>query len=127
MFKKYSLVMIFLIGLIIGILVCNIINLTSTPVYADASAGTSSGIIAVTGLLSNSYSGLWVLDARESRTSPSLCLYAPYGSRGLRLIGARRIKWDLQLIRYNDKTQGRNLNPSRMQAIIEEINKKESK
>ena len=121
--KNYAM-LFFIGGLIIGILACNIIFLGNSPVCADTS-GQANNIIAVTGLLSNNYAGLWVIDSSDSKTSPSLCLYMPEGRNGLRLIGARRIKYDLKLLTYQDRTRGRDLHPANMKVKVEEMNKKE--
>ena len=126
MLKKHYTIAVFVAGIIIGMIALNILTLASHPAYADATGGNAAGLIAVTGLCSNNYSGLWVLDARDSKTSPSLCLYIPNsGGRGFRLAAARRIKYDLKLIQYHDKTRGRDMHPSRMKKKIEEINRKE--
>ena len=126
MLKKHYTLAVFVAGIIIGMIALNVLTLTSSPAYANAVGGNAAGLIAVTGLCSNNYSGLWVLDARDSRTSPSLCLYIPgSGGRGFRLAAARRIKYDLKLIQYNDRTRGRDMHPSRMRRKVEEMNRKE--
>lgn len=132
MSRSNFLVVAFVIGLFVGIAVCNIVSLQVPWLRADqnvgdAVGGDSGGIIAVTGLCSNNYSGLWVLDARDTKTSPSLCLYIPEGTGrdGFTLTGARRIKYDLKLMSYQGRTKDPSLNPARMQETIEELNKKE--
>ena len=127
MLKKNSLFLGFLIGIVVGVLAMNIIYLNSPLAYADATSGESAGIIAVTGLCANGISGLWVLDARDTKSSPSLCLYIPEsgGRSGFSLTGARRIKYDLKLLQYQDKTRGNDFAPSVMAKKVEEMNQKE--
>ncbi len=129
MLKKNSLILGFLVGLVVGVFAMNIIYLNSSVAYADATSGDSAGIIAVTGLCASGISGLWVLDARDTKTSPSLCLYVPEngGKSGFTLGGARRIKYDLKLLRHNDQTTNRDksFHPSLMEKVVEEMNKKE--
>lgn len=120
-------VIIFLAGVIIGILACNIISLSTPSTVYGETAGQAGSFIAVTGLCANNYSGLWVLDTQDSKSSPSLCLYIPEnGGRGFKLAGARRIKWDLKLIQYNDKTEGKDFTPSLMEKKIKELEEKEA-
>jgi len=113
MLTKNSVIFGFLIGIVVGILAMNILYFHAPLAYGEATSGEASGIIAVTGLCANGLSGLWVLDARETKTSPSLCLYIPEngGRSGFSFSGARRIKYDLKLLTYQDKTRDRNLNP----------------
>jgi len=127
MLKLHHLLFVFVIGLAIGVLICSVFTISQVPIYADATSGEASGLIAATGLCANGISGLWVLDARDTKTSPSLCLYLPEsgGRTGFRLTGARRIKYDLQLLQYQDRTPGADMTPSVLQRKIEEINKKE--
>lgn len=119
-------IMMFVLGIAIGIIAWNVFVLVApAPVYADATSGGSDGIIAVSGLVTNGISGLWVLDARDSKSSPSLCLYIPESNgRTFRLASARRIKYDLQLVSYNDSTD-KKMSPSVLKTQIEELNKKE--
>lgn len=123
---------IFILGIGIGILAWNIATLTlPTSAYAQERGeelGVSSGgLIAVTGLCSNSYSGLWLIDTKSSDNdkSPSLCLYIPEnGGKSFKLAAARRIKWDFQLPQYNDTTD-RRMSPSKMKEEIARIEKEE--
>ena len=126
--NKTQIMIIFVLGIAVGIIAWNIVALAiPNPVYADATSGSSGGLIAVTGLCSNNYSGLWVLDTKESAMSPSLCLYVPEsGGNKIKLAGARRIKYDLQLLGYNDSTD-RKYSPSALKAAIDEMNAKEEK
>ena len=120
--KNYLFV--FFIGLIIGILACNIVYL-STPVYANEGApAENSGIIAVTGLCATGQAGLWVIDAKDTKTSPSVCLYVPEnGGRGFKFAGARRIKHDLMVVQYEDRS-AKNMSPSKVKKNVEEAEKK---
>ena len=131
--NKSHLIIVFLLGVIVGLLSWNILELAQ-PQYAwgDATGGgtggTTNGFIAVTGAVTNSFSGLWVLDCRDTEHTPSLCLYLPNNSgRKVMLAAARRIKYDFKLVCYNDDTskRNRNLHPARMREKIEEMNKEE--
>ncbi len=125
MIKSTYLVMALIVGIFIGILTTTLITLANNSAYADATGGESSGIIAVTGLCANGLSGLWVLDARDTKYSPSLCLYMPDngGRSGFKLTGARRIKYDLALLQYQDNSP-KDYSPTTLQRDIEALNKK---
>lgn len=103
--NKSTIIIAFLAGILVGILAWNIVNINVTPVYADGQS-TTNGFIAVTGMMNNNTDCLWVLDTRETEKSPSLCMYVPNGSgRGLKLAGARRIKYDSQVLDMHDETE----------------------
>lgn len=126
--KRYHVALVFLVGIAVGIILWNIIGLSlEQPVYAQAvgeSDGESAGgLIAITGLISTSISGLWIVDTREGDHTPSLCFYIPDGTRGVKLIGARRIKYDFGLVQYNDRTDN-DLKPNLVKKKIEELEKK---
>jgi len=116
---------VFILGIVVGILGTTIFTLAYSPVYAESTSGESSGLIAVTGLCAQGISGLWVIDARDAKSSPSLCLYMPDGAgqRGFKLTGARRIKYDLQLLEYNDQS-ARDMRAGDLQRTVEERNRK---
>jgi hypothetical protein len=124
--RNQMLLGVFVLGIAVGVIGWNFVSLLApTPAYAEATAGNAGGLIAVTGLCSNNYSGLWVVDTRDPKTSPSVCLYVPdSGGRGFHLAGARRIAWDLQLISWNDNTP-RDMSPSRLKKEVEKMNQKE--
>lgn len=120
--NKSTIIIAFLAGILVGILAWNIVNINVTPVYADGMS-TTNGYIAVTGMINNNTDGLWVLDTRETEKTPSLCIYVPDGSgRGLKLAGARRIKYDNQLTEMNDKTET-DYTVSKLGAKIKELEK----
>lgn len=125
MLKLNTICIIFIAGMIVGILATTLFTLAFSPVYAEATSGESTGIIAVTGLCAQGISGLWVIDARDTKTSPSVCLYVPEGAgkSGFKLTGARRIKYDLQVMTYRDLSE-KSMTPGILQRTIEEINKK---
>lgn len=128
--KRCYLLVVFLSGISVGMIGWSIFSLAlPSPAYAQE-RGESSGVgagnlIAVTGLCSNSYSGLWVIDASSGEKTPSVCLYIPEnGGRGLRLAASRRIKWDLMLPQYNDKTEPR-MSPGKMKQEVDRLEQKE--
>ena len=103
--NKSTIIIAFLAGILVGILAWNIVNINVTPVYADGQS-TTNGYIAVTGMMNNNTDCLWVLDTRDTEKSPSLCMYVPNSSgRGLKLAGARRIKYDSQVLEMHDETE----------------------
>ena len=125
--KKSYPILIFIFGIAVGIVVANFLSLATPNAYANATAGNTGNLIAVTGLCSNSYSGLWVVDSTDSDKSPSVCLYVPVsGGRGFKLAAARRIKWDLKLLEYNDKSK-RKMRASYLSQRWKEMNKKAEK
>lgn len=123
--KKLQWVAVFVCGISVGLIFANVLTLSQpAPVYANGSSGVGNGIVAVTGLVSNNYSGLWVVDTNESPTSPSVALYIPRpGGKGMMLSGARRIKWDLQLYQYEDRTN-KKYRPAVLRRTLDEINEK---
>jgi hypothetical protein len=125
---KNFAIMMFILGIAVGIIAWNIVMLAlPAQAYADATSGTSDGIIAVSGLVTNGISGLWVLDARDTKSSPSLCLYVPESSgRTFKLASVRRIKYDLQLVSYNDTTD-KKMSPSSLKDQIEKLNQEAEK
>ncbi|BBM87574.1 hypothetical protein [Candidatus Uabimicrobium amorphum] len=127
MSQKNQLVLTFVFGVIVGLLAWNIIVLSEpTPVMAQAAAGgtngSANGYIAVTGAVSNAFSGLWIIKTNETDHSPSLALYIPEreGNR-IKFTAARRIKHDFKIVRLNDRSQ---LSPNRVERELEKINKK---
>lgn len=121
---------IFILGVAAGIIGWNIIGLaTPEPAYAqdwqgENSGSSAGGLIAVTGLCSNNYSGLWIINTENSDTSPSLCLYIPESNgKTIKLAAARRIKWDFKLPQFNDRSE-RNMTPYRMEKELKELEKK---
>lgn len=120
--NKSTIIIAFLAGILVGILAWNIVNINVTPVYADGMS-TTNGYIAVTGMINNNTDGLWVLDTRETEKTPSLCIYVPDGSgRGLKLAGARRIKYDNQLTEMHDNTE-KDYTVSKLGTKIKELEK----
>lgn len=132
MTKRSDRLWIFVLGLGAGIVVWNFFGLlTPAPVYAQAQGESgpmgAGGIVAVTGLCAQSYSGLWIVDTRDSAESPTVCLYLPEGAgRSIRFAGARRIKWDLKLVAYKD-TSERDMAPARLREQWEKMNDKANK
>jgi hypothetical protein len=131
--KRSDALWIFVLGLGVGIVLWNIFGLlTPSPAYAqvqgEINGMSSGGLIAVTGLCAQSYSGLWVIDARESGESPSVCLYLPEnsGRNGIRFAGARRIKWDMKLVQYKDRTE-RDMSPGTIRQKWDDMNKQSEK
>jgi hypothetical protein len=124
--ERLGTVAILVLGIAIGIIGWNILTLAvPTPLYAEATGGDAQGLIAVTGLCTNSYSGLWVIDARDTDSSPSLCLYIPVNNgANFKLAAARKIKFDLQMVSYNDRTDDK-YTPGKLKAIVEQQKKKE--
>lgn len=130
---KQSTIVVFLLGVIVGLLSWNTLTILGpeSAWAADAAGGTSgstNGYIAVTGAVTNNFAGLWVLNLNETKHSPSLCLYIPNNSgRRIQLSAARRIKYDFQLLSLNDESGRRNksLRPSVLGRKIKELNKKE--
>ncbi len=128
MSSKHQNIIIFALGVMVGLLSWSIVSLAQPQnAMADATGGgvggSSDGIIAVTGAVTNSFSGLWVLDARDTATSPSLALYVPGSSgRSIQLAAARRIKYDLQLVALNDRSKQK---VGALRAQIEKLNQEE--
>jgi len=125
MTKFHQIFIVFAIGIIVGVLATTFITLGYNTAFADATSGSASHIIAVTGLCANGISGLWVLDASDTNTSPTLCLYMPEGSgrNGIKLTGARRIKYDFKLIEYKDNSE-RDYKVLTLKKDVEEMNRK---
>lgn len=127
MSHKNQLVLTFVFGIVVGLISWNIIILSEpTPVTAQAAAGgtngSANGYIAVTGAVSNAFSGLWIIKTNETDHSPSLCLYVPEreGQR-IRFTSARRIKDDFKIIALNDRSK---LSPGKVRRELEKINSK---
>ncbi|WP_372371466.1 hypothetical protein [Candidatus Uabimicrobium sp. HlEnr_7] len=126
MSQKNQLVLTFVFGIIVGLLSWNILILSEpTPVMAQASgggtSGSANGYIAVTGAVSNAFSGLWIIKTNETDHSPSLALYVPEreGNR-IKFTAARRIKQDFKIIRLNDRSQ---LSPAKVERELKKINR----
>lgn len=129
--KRNNTVIIFVLGLAIGVLACNIIALTNTPPLYAGTTGKAGSILAVTGAYTQGREGLWVIQTADSDTSPSLCFYvADNGGRAIKLAAARRIKWDLQLVTFKDATRNRrkgDMAPGFLKRKIKEMNEKKDK
>ncbi|MCI0342575.1 MAG: hypothetical protein L0216_15770 [Planctomycetales bacterium] len=65
--------------------------------------GHAPGMIAVTGAIGSNVSALYVIDAEKKQ----LAVYNAMGGREVRFIAARRIKYDLELREFNDRTEPR--------------------
>jgi hypothetical protein len=75
---------------------------TGTRAVAET-AMSATNMVAVTGRVGSDYSVLYVIDTDKRQ----LAVYSAFGGRRIRFIGARRIKYDFELIEYNDATPRR--------------------
>ncbi len=66
-------------------------------------SGHAPGMIAVTGAVGSGVSALYVIDTEKKQ----LAVYNAMGGREVRFIAARRIKYDLELREFNDRTEPR--------------------
>lgn len=63
-------------------------------------SGQSPNMIAVTGLIGSGVSVLYVIDTEKKQ----LAVYNAVGGKELRFVAARRIRYDLELREFNDKS-----------------------
>ena len=127
--NKIYILIAFLMGILIGIFAWNIISFNTPVAYANgaSASGSANGYIAVTGLIDGQRSGLWIIDTKETDRTPSVCLYIPGTSgRGLSFAGARRIKYDNQVIEHTD-TSATKYKYSKLRAEIKELEEKEKR
>ena len=77
---------------------------SSTLEFARAqTGGHTPNMIAVTGLIGSGVSVLYVIDTEKKQ----LAVYNAMGGKELRFVAARRIKYDLGLKGWNDRSDGR--------------------
>ncbi|MHC5020189.1 MAG: hypothetical protein ACYTGX_08800 [Planctomycetota bacterium] len=67
--------------------------------HAETS-GQSPNMIAVTGLIGSGVSVLYVIDTEKKQ----LAVYNAIGGKELRFVAARRIRYDMELREFNDKS-----------------------
>ncbi len=67
--------------------------------YAET-AMASPNMLAVTGRVGSGTSVLYVIDTAKK----SLAVYSAQGANRVRFVGARRIKYDFELVSFNDTT-----------------------
>jgi hypothetical protein len=63
-------------------------------------SGQSPNMIAVTGLIGSGVSVLYVIDTEKKQ----LAVYNAIGGKELRFVAARRIRYDLELREFNDRS-----------------------
>jgi hypothetical protein len=97
--RIFGVAVVGLTGLIavLGVLV---IQTWSGTQAAAETAMSAPNMVAVTGRVGSDYSVLYVIDTDKKQ----LAVYSAFGGRRIRFIGARRIKYDFELIGYNDAT-----------------------
>ncbi len=109
-----------LVALIAVLFVLVIQSWTGTLASAET-AMSAHNMVAVTGRVGSDNSVLYVIDTDKKQ----LAVYSAFGGRRLRFIGARRIKYDFELIRYNDASAP-NMSVNRLaKAYREQQNKKQ--
>ena len=90
----------------------------------DARAETSGqapNMIAVTGLIGSGVSVLYVIDTEKKQ----LAVYNAIGGKEIRFVAARRIRYDLELREFNDKSP-RLVSVKRLQQAFEAENEKKN-
>jgi len=126
--------LIFIAGAVFGIglavLAVGVWQASGAPAYAavnePARSGPPNPPIMVAGTLTGGNACVWVLDTRQTEDSPCLALYVANGVGNMRLASVRRIKYDLQLISYNDQTE-QSMSVQNIKKQIEEIEEKSTK
>ncbi|MHC4598894.1 MAG: hypothetical protein ACYS47_07810 [Planctomycetota bacterium] len=86
-------------------------------------AMNAPNMLAVTGRVGADHSVLYVIETEKRQ----LAVYTARGGRGIRFIGARRIKYDFELIGYNDATIRRYSVRELKKAFLAQKNKDEDK
>lgn len=79
--------------------------ITSASPESVGMSGSSGDIIAVTGQYGLGTSVLYVIDVRQERLAVYEARGGSRASRGLWLVGARRIDRDFMIDRYNDESE----------------------
>jgi hypothetical protein len=122
---------LFLAGLAVGLalLVPLGLLLDSRPPAAYAAAAepvVSNYVIMAPGSMSNGTACLWVVDTRNSETTPTLAFYMADPNGKLKLASARRIKYDFKLSQYNDAS-GSDLTPSKLKEDLDKMDNRATK
>ncbi|MHC5081162.1 MAG: hypothetical protein ACYTHN_19310 [Planctomycetota bacterium] len=114
-----------IVGLVALIAVlCVLVIQTWSGTTAIAETGMNApNMVAVTGRVGSDYSVCYVIDTDKKQ----LAVYSAFGGRRIRFVGARRIKYDFELVAYNDATSARYSVPNMKKAWREAQNKKEDK
>jgi hypothetical protein len=115
------------LGVVLAALGILLLRGASVPAFAAPvpEPQTSNYFIMTPGTLANGNACLWVIDTRNSDDTPSLAFYTTNGSQ-IKLQAARRIKYDLRLLGYNDGTDPK-YGPIEMGQKINEMNDQEAK
>ncbi|MCI0342576.1 MAG: hypothetical protein L0216_15775 [Planctomycetales bacterium] len=94
-----------IVGLLVlsAFLLGTLVTLTGAQDAKAETAGHAPNLIAVTGEVGSNVSALYVIDAEKKQ----LAVYSAMGGRELRFIAARRIKYDLELREFNDRSEPR--------------------
>lgn len=112
-------VVIGMLGLIAGLLIAMMAGQGEKPVFAQGAAANGS-MLAVSANYNNQQEDLvWVIDAKAKRLS---CY--KYLNNQIELIGARNVKFDLQIEEFKYKP-GVHVKPSEIEKKIEEKQKAE--
>ncbi len=93
------------VGLLVlgAFLLGTLVTITGAQDAKAETGGHSPNMIAVTGEVGSNVSALYVIDAEKKQ----LAVYSAMGGRDLRFIAARRIKYDLELREFNDRSEPR--------------------
>jgi hypothetical protein len=96
--KVYPVLVCALIGVIsvLGVLCFQAFS-DRGALHADT-AMSAPNMLAVTGSVGSNTAVLYVVDTEKK----SLAVYRAIGAKGVRFVGARRIKYDFELISFND-------------------------
>ena len=97
--RIFGVAVVGLIGLIVVLTVLVAQTWTGRTAVAET-AMSAPNMLAVTGRVGADHSVLYVIETEKRQ----LAVYTARGGRGIRFIGARRIKYDFELIGYNDAT-----------------------
>ena len=97
--RIFGVAVVGLIALIAVLTVLVFQTWTGSEAMAET-AMSAPNMLAVTGRVGSDYSVLYVIETEKKQ----LAVYSARGGRGIRFIGARRIKYDFELIGYNDAT-----------------------
>lgn len=95
---------------------------TTVPVAGGGTADSNGSMIAVTGMDITGQSVLYLIDTEQKQLAIYQANGGSSGTRGVQLVGARRIDLDLQLEGFNDRTEsdGRPLKYSDLEHMYQE-------
>ena len=97
--RIFGVAVVVLVGLI-AVLTVLVAQTWSGRTAVAETAMNAPNMLAVTGRVGADHSVLYVIETDKRQ----LAVYTARGGRGIRFIGARRIKYDFELIGYNDAT-----------------------